>query len=47
VTPFQGHHRLGGQAQFVRDGHADAAVADIEAQVAGMGNSFQILAPSL
>jgi hypothetical protein len=30
------------QAQLVRDSYADAAVADVEAEIA---NSFQLLAP--
>ena len=47
VPPFQGQHRLRRQPQFVRDGNADATVADIEAQIARMGNSFQLLAPDL
>ena len=32
VFSNQSEHRLRGQAQFIRDGHADAAVAKIEAE---------------
>jgi hypothetical protein len=44
ALPLQRQHRLRRQAQLVRDGHADAAVADVEAEIA---DSFQLLAPSL
>jgi len=44
VFALQRQNRLRGQAQFVGDSYADAAVADIEAEIA---NSFQLLAPSL
>ena len=37
-------HRLGGEAEFVRDGDADAAVADVEGEIAGFG--FQIVLPN-
>jgi hypothetical protein len=43
VPPLQRQNRLRGQAQLVRDSYADAAVADVEAEIA---NSFQLLAPS-
>ena len=42
VLPLQRQNRLRGQAQLVRDGYADAAVADVEAEIA---NSFQLFAP--
>jgi len=47
VMPLQRQHRLRGQAQFVRDGNTDAAVADVEAKIAGMGGRFQLPAPCL
>ena len=47
MPPLQSENRLRREAQLVRHGHADAAVADIEAEVAGMENSFQLLAPEL
>jgi len=43
VPPLQRQNRLRRQAQFVRDRYADAAAADVEAEIA---NSFQLLAPS-
>jgi hypothetical protein len=45
VTPFQREDRLGGQAQLVGDGYPDAAVADVQAEMAGGG--FQLLAPQV
>jgi hypothetical protein len=45
VPPLQRQHRLRRQAQLVRDRYADAAVADIEAEIAGMKGGFQLLAP--
>jgi hypothetical protein len=45
MPPLQCQHRLRSQPQLVRHRHADAAVADIEAEVTGMENSFQLLAP--
>jgi hypothetical protein len=45
VTPLERQYRLGGQPQFVGHGHADAAIANIEAEVAGMRGGFQLLAP--
>jgi hypothetical protein len=44
VPPLQRQHRLRGQAQLVRHSHADAAVADIETEIA---NSFQRFAPGV
>jgi hypothetical protein len=35
AAAFQREHRLCGQAEFVRDGHADTPVADIDAQKSG------------
>jgi len=40
---LQRQNRLRRQAQLVRHSHADAAVADVEAEIT---NSFQLLAPS-
>jgi len=45
VAPFQREHRLRRQAQLVRDGHADAAVANVQTEIAKMRFSFQFLAP--
>jgi hypothetical protein len=42
VTPLQCQYRLGGKSQFVRNGHADAAIADIEGEVTGMRGGFQL-----
>jgi hypothetical protein len=47
MTALQRQHRLRRQPQFVGDGDADAAIADIEAEVAGMKGGFQLLAPCL
>jgi hypothetical protein len=41
VLPLQGEHRLRRQAQFVRDSYADAAVADVEGEIAGMRDGVQ------
>lgn len=38
--------RLGGEAEFVRDGDADAAVTDIEGEVSGWRCGDQLSAPS-
>jgi len=43
VPPLQRQHRLRRQAQLVRDSYADAAVADVEAEIT---NSFQLFAPA-
>jgi hypothetical protein len=43
VLPLQRQDRLRRQAQFVRDRYADAAVADVEAEIT---NSFQLFAPA-
>jgi len=43
VTPFQGQHRLRRQAQFVGHSHPDAAIADVEGEIAG--RFFQFSAP--
>ena len=43
---LQRQNRLRCQAQLIRDGNADAAVADIEAEVARMSGGFQFLAPA-
>jgi hypothetical protein len=45
MTPLQRQYRLRRQLQLVRHRHADAAVADIEAEIAGMRGGFQLLAP--
>ena len=41
--PLQRQNRLRRQAQFVRHSHPDAAVAYVEAEIAGLG--FQCIAP--
>ncbi len=43
VLALQRQNRLRRQAQLVRDGYTDAAVADVETEIA---NSFQLFAPS-
>ena len=45
VPPLQRQHRLRGQAQLVGDSHADAAVANVEGEVARMLVGFQLKAP--
>jgi hypothetical protein len=45
VVALQRQNGLRGQAQLVRDSYANAALADIEAEIARMRNSFQLLAP--
>jgi hypothetical protein len=45
MAALQGQHRLRGQAQLVGDSHADAAVANVEGEVARMRCGFQLLAP--
>lgn len=50
VTPsLKRHHRLSRQPQLVRHSHPDAAIADIETEIARMARGFQIytLAASL
>src|SRR5208337_5667113 len=42
---LQRQNRLRGQAQLVRDSHADAAVADVEAEIARIRGGLQRLAP--
>jgi hypothetical protein len=42
MPPLQSENWLRRQPQFVRHSHADAAIADIEAEIAGMGYSFQL-----
>jgi len=41
AVALQGQDRLHGDAQLVADGNADALVAYVERQVAGMGSGFQ------
>jgi len=43
AATLQGQDRLGGEAEFVGDGDADAAVADVEAEIAK--GRLQLLAP--
>ncbi len=43
---LQRQNRLRRQAQLVRDGYADAAVADVEGEIARMRGSLQRLAPA-
>lgn len=45
AAPLKGEHRLSCESEFVADGHADAAIADVEREVAGMGGGLQVLAP--
>ena len=40
ATALEREHRLRREAQLVGDGHADASVADVEAEIAGFG--FQL-----
>jgi hypothetical protein len=47
VPPRERQHGLCCEPQFVGDGHADAAIADIEAEIAGMSEVFQFAAPAL
>jgi hypothetical protein len=42
VPSGQRQNRLRRQPQLVRHRNADAAVADVEAQITGMGDSFQL-----
>jgi hypothetical protein len=44
-APLQRQHRLRRQAQLVRHSHADAAVADVEAEIAGMARIPAMQAP--
>jgi len=46
AAPLKREQRLRRKAQFVRHGHADAAAANVKSEIAGMKNSFQLLAPS-
>jgi hypothetical protein len=43
VTAFEGEDWLGGEAELVGDSNADAAVADVEGEIAGDG--LQLVAP--
>jgi hypothetical protein len=43
VTPLQRQHRLRRQPQRIRHSHSDAAIADVETEIARM--SFQFSAP--
>jgi hypothetical protein len=43
---LEGEDGLGGEAEFVRDGNADAAVADIEAEKTRGWDGFQGIAPN-
>jgi hypothetical protein len=52
VPPLQRQHRLRRQPQLVRHSHPDAAIADVEAEIAGMlfqcdAPGYQLKAPSL
>ena len=42
---LEGEHRLGRESEFVADSDANAAIADVEGEIAGMGGKFQVLAP--
>ena len=39
---MEGEERLGGETEGVRDGEADAAVADVEREDAGMGHGDSV-----
>ncbi len=41
AAALEGEHGLGGKAELVGDGHADAAVADVEGQETGLGGLVQ------
>lgn len=43
AAALEREHRLRGEPQLVRDGDADAAGADVEAEEAGLGGGVQIL----
>jgi hypothetical protein len=45
VPSGERQHRLRRQPQLVRDGHADAAIADVQGEIAGMRGDFQPFAP--
>jgi hypothetical protein len=45
AAPLEGEHRLSREPEFVADSHADAAIADVEREIAGMGGGLQVLAP--
>lgn len=47
AAALQRQHRLRGQPQFVGDGYADAAIADIEAKIARLDGGFQRLCSRL
>jgi hypothetical protein len=42
AIPLQGENRLHRDAEFVADGNANAPIADVEGQIAGMGSGFQV-----
>ena len=46
VTALDGEHGLRREAELIGDGDADAAVADVEAEITMLGTGFQFLAPS-
>lgn len=46
AAPLKCEHGLRREAQLVRYSHADAAAANVKPEIAGMKNSFQLLAPS-
>jgi hypothetical protein len=46
APPLQRQNRLRRQPQLVRHSHADAAIANIEAQIARLSCDFQLFAPS-
>jgi len=43
VSPLERENRLRRQPQLVRHSHTDATIADIEAEIARMGYSFQLM----
>jgi hypothetical protein len=45
VVALQREDRLGRDSQFIGDSHADAAIANVEGEVAGMSRGFQFQTP--
>ena len=41
AAPLQGEHGLGSEPQFVRNSDADAAIADVKTEEAGLGGGLQ------
>jgi hypothetical protein len=45
AAPLKREHGLRCKAQLVGHGHADSAAANVQPEIAGMRNSFQLPAP--